>query len=149
MESEKWSDFTSSHDSCSAFSPKKKVHVLGDRSIAKYKSRQFAVRIVRLYQYLCSEKREFILSKQLLRCGTSIGANIAESECAVSKKDFLNKIYIALKECSETQYWLQLLYETDFLTQMEYRSMQSDCEELRRILSATTRTLQSKLSREP
>lgn len=120
-----------------------------ENATVKYKSRRFAVRIVKLYQYLCGEKKEYILSKQLLRCGTSIGANIAESECAVSKKDFLNKIYIALKECSETQYWLQLLYETDFLTQMEYHSMQSDCEELRRILSATTRTLQSKLSREP
>ena len=76
---------------------------------ARYKSKRFAVRIVRLYQYLCEEKREFVLSKQILRSGTSIGANLAEAECAISKKDFLSKIYIALKECSETLYWLELL----------------------------------------
>ena len=108
---------------------------------AKQKSKHFAVRIVRLYQYLCSEKKEFVLSKQLLRCGTSIGANLAESECAVSKKDFLSKIYIALKECSETIYWLELLYETDYLSQTEYVSIRSDCEELRKMLSSTTKTL--------
>ena len=69
---------------------------------AMYKSKQFAIRTVRLYQYLCNEKKEYVLSKQLLRCGTSIGANLAESECAISKKDFLAKVYIALKECKET-----------------------------------------------
>ena len=68
------------------------------------------------------------MSKQLLKSGTSIGANIAESECAISRKDFLSKIYIALKECSETRYWLDLLYETDYLTSEEYRSIQQDCE---------------------
>ena len=95
---------------------------------AKHKSRRFAIRIVRLYQYLCQEKKEFVMSKQLLKSGTSIGANIAESECAISRKDFLSKIYIALKECSETRYWLDLLYETDYLTSEEYRSIQQDCE---------------------
>ena len=69
---------------------------------AKYKSKRFAVRIVNLYKHLCEDKKEFVLSKQLLRSGTSIGANIAESECAMSDKDFLAKIYIALKECAET-----------------------------------------------
>ena len=110
---------------------------------AREKSRKFAVRVVRLYQYLCDDKREYVLAKQLLRAGTSIGANLAEAECAISRKDFLSKVYIALKECSETLYWLELLHETDYLTMEQYSSMQSDCEELRRILSATTKTMQS------
>ena len=101
-------------------------------STALHKSKTFAIRIVRLYQYLCSEKKEFVLSKQLLRSGTSIGANLAESECAISKKDFLAKIYIALKECAETLYWLELLRETDYLSVSEYNSIYADCEELRK-----------------
>ena len=119
-----------------------------EKSNAHYKSKQFAIRIVRLYQYLCTEKREYVLSKQLLRSGTSIGANLAESKCAISKKDFLSKIYIALKECSEALYWLELLYETGYITPQEYHSIQSDCEDLYRILSDTTKTLQNKLNQE-
>ena len=110
-------------------------------STALRKSKAFAVRIVRLYQYLCSEKKEFVLSRQLLRSGTSIGANLAESECAISKKDFLAKIYIALKECAETLYWLELLRETEYLSAAEYESIHIDCEELRKMLSSTTKTL--------
>lgn len=91
------------------------------------------------------ERREFILSKQLLRCGTSIGANLAEAECAVSKKDFLAKVYIALKECAETKYWLELLYETEYLSENQYQSISQDCEELRKMLSATTKTISSTL----
>lgn len=121
------------------------MELLDKERAARKKSKKFAVRVVRLYQYLCNERKEYVLSKQLLRCGTSIGANIAESECAISKKDFLAKIYIALKECNETLYWLELLYDTDYLTQNEYISICTDCEELRKILSATTKTLQSKL----
>ena len=113
---------------------------------AKVKSKAFAVRIIRLYQYLKDEEKEFVLSKQLLRSGTSIGANIAESECAISKRDFLSKIYIALKECMETKYWLELLYETEYLTKQEFQSLNSDCEELRRILSSTTKTMNSTLN---
>ena len=112
---------------------------------AKHKSKRFAVRIIKLYQYLCAEKQEFVLSKQLLRSGTSIGANLAEAECAISKKDFLAKVYIALKESAETIYWLELLYETDFLSEEEYRSIYGDCEELRKMLSATTKTINSTL----
>ena len=111
---------------------------------ARCKSKKLAVRIVRLYQYLCSEKKEYVLSKQLLRSGTSIGANLAESECAISRKDFLAKIYIALKECNETVYWLELLRETDYLSETEFASIQADCIELRRMLSATTKTIQRK-----
>lgn len=116
-----------------------------DRSTVRYKSRRFAVRIVRLFQYLCREKKEFVLSKQLLRSGTSIGANLAESECAISKKDFLAKIYIALKECSETLYWLELLYETEYLSKKEFDSVQEDCLELRKMLSSITKTTQNKI----
>lgn len=111
----------------------------------KYKSKKFAVRIVNLYKYLCDEKKEYVLSKQVLRSGTSIGANIAESECAISEKDFLSKIYIALKECAETIYWLDLLAETDFLTGDEYKSIYADCEVIRKMLSSTTKTMNSKL----
>ena len=112
----------------------------------KYKSKKFAVRIVRLYKYLCDEKKEYVLSNQLLRSGTSIGANIAESECAISEKDFLSKIYIALKESAETIYWLDLLFETDYLSEIEYKSMKDDCEELRKMMSSTTKTMNSKLN---
>ena len=81
------------------------------------------------------------MSKQILRSGTSIGANLAESECAMSSKDFLSKIYIALKECNETLYWLDLLYETDFINDKAYFSIREDCNEIKRILMATTKTM--------
>ena len=110
------------------------------------KSRCFAVRIVRLYQHLTGEKREYVLSKQLLRSGNSIGANIAESECAFSRKDFLAKMYIAFKECNETLYWLDLLHDTSYLTDNEYASISSDCKELHKMLASITKTLREKNS---
>ena len=110
-------------------------------SIVGEKSLAFAKRIAKCYRYLKDKKKESVMSKQLLRCGTSIGANLAESATAFSKKDFLAKIYIALKECSETQYWLELLYRTDYITEEMYCSMQQDCEELRKMLSSTTKTI--------
>ena len=82
------------------------------------------------------------MSKQMLRSATSIGANIAEARCGCSRKDFINKIYIALKECAETLYWIDLLHDTDYLTDEEFESMNADCEELRKILSATTKAVQ-------
>ena len=112
-----------------------------EENTVKYKSKKFAVRIVKLYKYLTAEKKEYVLSKQVLRSGTSIGANLAESECAVSKKDFLSKIYFALKECSETMYWIELLYETDYLSENEYKSLYSDCEEMKKMMQSTTKTL--------
>ena len=112
---------------------------------ARVKSKRFAVRIVNLYKYLNEEKREYVLSKQLLRSGTSIGANLAEAECAISRKDFLAKVYIALKECAETKYWIELLRETDYLTEEQYRSIWNDCEEIRKMLSSTTKTVNSTL----
>ena len=111
-------------------------------SIAYQKSLAFGKRIVNLYRYLTSEHKEYVLSKQILRSGTSIGANIAEARYGISKKDFLSKIYISLKECAETIYWLELLSSCSYIEDDEYRSLLQDCEELRRILSATTRTAQ-------
>ena len=119
--------------------------VMQSENTVKIKSKKFAIRIVKLYKYLCNEKHEFVLSKQLLRSGTSIGANIAESECAISKKDFVSKIYIALKECVETIYWLELLHDTDYLKDEEFSSLRNDCEEMRKMMSATTKTINSKL----
>ena len=108
------------------------------------KSRYFAVRIVRLYQHLTVEKKEYVLSKQLLRSGTSIGANIAQSECAFSRKDFLSKIYIAFKECNETLYWLDLLHDTEYLTDVEFASISADCKELHKMLASITKTIREK-----
>lgn len=104
------------------------------------KSKTFAIRIVKLYKHLVDGKNEYVMSKQLLRSGTSIGANIAEAECGISKKDFLAKMYIAFKECSETKYWLQLLYSTDYLSEVEYNSIIADCDELLKLLTAITKT---------
>ena len=110
-------------------------------SIVFDKSKKFEIRVVKLYNYLCDEKKEFVLSKQLLRSGTSIGANIAEANSAFSKKDFLAKMYIAFKECSESKYWLELLHETDYLTQSQFDSINSDCTEIQKLLSSITKTL--------
>lgn len=98
------------------------------------KSKAFAIRIVKLYQYLSDEKKEFVLSKQLLRSGTSIGANCREAARAQSKADFVAKLNISLKEADETAYWLELLNETDYLTKAQYESIYADCEELIKIL---------------
>ena len=107
------------------------------------KSKAFAVRIVRLYQYLCSQKKEYVLSKQLLRSGTSIGANVKEAVRGQSKADFYAKMNIALKEASETEYWLELLHETDYLSEKEFESIYSDCQELLKILMAITKTMRN------
>ncbi|MDR0559801.1 MAG: four helix bundle protein [Prevotellaceae bacterium] len=115
-------------------------------NMARSKSKKFAVRIVNLYRYLCNEKKEYVLSKQLLRSGTSIGANLAEAEYGISEKDFLAKIYIALKECAETIYWLDLLFETQYLIESEYNSIHEEALELLKILKATTKTMSQKLN---
>ena len=103
----------------------------------------YAIRIVKLYKYLTEQKKEFVLSKQLLRSGTSIGANTRESKNAQSKNDFLNKLNIALKEADETEYWLELLYKTDYLDEKEYRSIQQDTSELLKILTSIIKNLKS------
>lgn len=98
------------------------------------KSKNFAVRIVKLYKYLCDEKHEYVLSKQILRSGTSIGANVHEALRAISKADFRNKMSIALKEASETEYWLELLYNTQYLDSKQYESINIECVEINKIL---------------
>jgi len=108
------------------------------------KSRKFAIRIYNLYKYLCDEKHEFIFARQILRSGTSIGANLSEAQYSVSRKEFLVKATISLKECAETEYWLDLLKETNILSQPEYDSIVADCKEILRLLIATTKTLKSK-----
>ena len=104
------------------------------------KSFLFAVRIVKLSKYLNTAKKDFVLSKQLLRAGTSIGANIAEAEQAQSKADFISKMNIALKEAVETDYWLRLLQATDYLSETEFTSIHSDCRELEKMLTAIIKT---------
>lgn len=116
-------------------------------NIARDKSKNFALRIVRLYQYLINDKKEFVLSKQILRSGTSIGANLVESVCAMSEKDFLSKVYIALKETEETLYWLDLLKDAEFIDVKSYESISVDCKEIAKILAKTTKTLQAKLDK--
>ena len=105
-------------------------------NIVVNKSKTFAIRIIRLYQYLLSEKKEYILSKQLLRSGTSIGANIKEAIQGQSKKDFIAKLKISLKEASETEYWLDLLHETDYLDNNQFISINNDCVELIKLLTS-------------
>ena len=105
-------------------------------SIIESKSFDFAVRIVKLYQYLCEEKKEYILSKQLLRCGTSIGANVSEAQRGQSKPDFYSKMAIALKEANETYYWIRLMHSTEYLSDKEYSSLDSDINEIISILVA-------------
>ena len=104
------------------------------------KSKRFAVRIVKLYQYLSEEKREFVLSKQLLRSGTSIGANIHEAIQGQSTADFTAKMSISLKETSETEYWLELLHETNYLDKEQYKSIAKDCKELTKLLTSIVKT---------
>ena len=112
----------------------------GDLLITK--SMDFSVRIVNLYKWLCNEKKEFVLSKQLLRSGTSIGANLSEAQSAISKPDFSSKVYISLKECREAQYWLELLKRTDYLDEKQYQSIKNDAVELGKLLSSITKKLQ-------
>ena len=109
-------------------------------SLTLDKSKDFAIRIVKLYKYLSNEKREYVLSKQLLRCGTSIGANLSEALYGISRNDFLSKVYISLKECAETKYWLEILHETDYLTDNEFNSIDEDCTELIKLLTSTVKT---------
>ena len=110
-------------------------------SIIQQKSRDFAIRIINCYNHLVDEKQEKVMSKQLLRCGTSIGANTRESKNAQSRMDFLNKLNIALKEADETEYWLDLLHATKYLDDKQFESLQSDCKELIAILVSIIKKL--------
>ncbi len=104
------------------------------------KSFAFALRTIKLYKLLCEERKEYVLSKQMMRSGTSIGAMIRESEHAQSKADFINKLSIALKEANETEYWLMLLRQADYLNEDEFNSIIVDCRELLRLLIAIVKT---------
>lgn len=107
-----------------------KENVVRDKSFA------FAIRIVNLYKYLVNDKKEYILSKQLLRAGTAIGALTREAEHAESRADFIHKLSIALKEANETDYWIELLFRTDYLLENEYKTIKADVEEMIKLLVA-------------
>ena len=108
------------------------------------KSIDFAVRIIKFYKYLCTEKKEFVMSKQILRSGTSIGANVSESKNAQSSPDYLTKMNIALKEADETQYWLELLFRSEYITIDEYKSLNNDLKEIIAILVSIVKKLKDK-----
>lgn len=108
------------------------------------KSFDFALHIVKTYKYMTIEHKEYVLSKQLLRCGTSIGANISEAQRAQSKADFYSKMSIALKETNETIYWLKLLFHSEYLDRSRYDSMHRDATELLRLLTAICKTASQK-----
>ena len=110
------------------------------------KSKAFALRIIKLFTFLKEEKNEYVLSRQVLRSGTSVGANIRESRNAQSDLDFINKMSIALKEADETAYWLELLYESGFITQVQFDSLYKDIDELIAILTVIIRTKKENLN---
>ena len=117
---------------------------MGD-SVLKKKSFEFAIRIVNLYKLLASDRKEFVLSKQLLRSGTSIGANVREGLNAQSKADFIHKLSISQKECDESLYWLELLKETNYITESEFFSMNTDATELLKIIRSIILTTRQRL----
>ena len=110
----------------------------------KEKTLVFAVRVVKFYKYLCEEKKEFVMSKQILRSGTSIGANVRESKNAQTNPDYLTKMNIALKEADETQYWLELLFRSEYITKDEYQSLNDDLKEIIAILVSIVKKLKDK-----
>ena len=114
-------------------------------NVIQKKSYAFALRIVKLYRWLCEEKKEFVLTKQILRSGTSIGANVEEAIGGQSKKDFHSKMTIAYKESRETHYWLRLLHDTEFIDDHAYQSIIDDCDELLKILGSITKTTKMKI----
>lgn len=115
-------------------------------NIVKNKSFGFAVRIVKLYQFLCEQKKEFVLSKQLLRSGTSVGAMIREAEHAESKSDFKHKMAIAQKEINETIYWLELLKETNYLTIEQFESISTDAIEIIKLITTIIKSTKANIN---
>ena len=115
------------------------------QNIIKTKSFLFAIRMIKLSQYLNLEKKEFVLAKQIIRSGTSIGALVREAEQAESSKDFVHKLQIALKEANETDYWLDLLIESNLIEQKLYDSIKLDCNEILKLLTAIIKTTKNKL----
>ena len=115
-------------------------------NVLKIKSYSFALRIVKLHQFLRKEKKEYILSKQILRCGTAIGALIREAEFAQSKADFTNKMQIALREANETRYWLEIFKDSDYLNDKMFESIKNDCDELIQLLVSTVKTSKQRIT---
>jgi len=115
-----------------------------EENIVLKNSKLFAIRIIKLYKYLVNDKQEYVISKQILRSGTSIGANVRESVNAQSTMDFINKLNIALKEANETEYWLELLHETDYITEDQFNSMYQDCGENVALLTSILLTTKNK-----
>ena len=116
-------------------------------SIIQMKSYNFSIRIVKLYQYLIKEHKEYTLAKQLIRCGTSIGANVEEASGGQSKRDFLSKLSISYKEARETRYWLRILKDTGYINNNMFVSLYNDCEELLKILSKIQKTIKINLEK--
>ncbi len=117
-----------------------KENIIADKTF------DFAVRIVNLYKFVIKTEKDFVIPKQLLRCGTSIGANVSEAVKAQSTADFYTKLTIALKEANETQYWLKLMFATEYLTEQQYLSIKKDNDEIIAILVAITKTTKEKLN---
>ncbi len=117
-----------------------------DRSILLDKSEAFGSRIIKMYQYLTNVKKESVISKQVLRSGTSIGANVSESRNAQSTADFISKLSIALKEADETSFWIKSLYEGGYIKEKEFQSIHDDCVELIKILVSSIKTLKRKVN---
>ena len=115
-------------------------------NIVKNKSFGFAIRIVKLYQFLCEHQKEYVLSKQLLRSGTSVGAMIREAEHAETKKDFIHKMAIAQKEINETIYWLELLKETRYLNQEQFLSMNTDAAEIIKLITSIIKNTKANIN---
>jgi four helix bundle protein len=114
-----------------------------DANATKARSRQFAVKIAQIYKNLSNNKKEYVMSEQLLRAGTGIGADLAASECAATRSDFVAKVHEALQKCAVTRYWLEILGEVDLITEFERKSCVQDCDELRNILVYTIRALKT------
>lgn len=113
-------------------------------NVVQEKSYAFALRIIRLYRYLCSDRKEYVLAKQILKSGTSVGANVEEAIGGQSEKDFHAKMTVAYKEIRETHYWLRLLHDSELINENSYQSIISDCGELMKILSSITKTMREK-----
>ncbi len=109
----------------------------------------FAIRIVNLCKFLNEEKHEYRIADQLFRSATSIGANYAEAQCAISKNDFIAKTYISLKECNESLFWIELLKRTNYLSQKEYESIYENCNELKRLFTSITKNSKNQLNNSP
>lgn len=118
---------------------------MGKDNLLLDKSFAFAIRVVKLYKILCEERKEYVISKQMMRSGTAVGALVRESEHAESKADFIHKLSIALKEANETEYWLMLLMKTDYISADEYDSIVEDCKELLKLLISIIKTMKKSL----